>query len=62
VRRASILYGLLILGNLAYVPGTLERWLEDLKRLIPGQTMGYQVAQREDRADLIAYLSGESEQ
>jgi cytochrome c len=41
---------------------TLDRWLEDPERLIPGQKMGYQVAQREDRADLIAYLRRESEQ
>jgi cytochrome c len=35
---------------------TLDRWLTDPERLIPGQRMGYQVAQPEDRADLIAFL------
>jgi cytochrome c len=35
---------------------TLDRWLADPERLIPGQAMGYRVGQPQDRADLIAYL------
>ena len=35
---------------------TLDRWLADPEKLIPGQKMGYSVADAADRADLIAYL------
>jgi cytochrome c len=40
---------------------TLERWLSDPERLVPGQKMGLRVAQPEDRADLIAHLKRESD-
>lgn len=36
---------------------TLEAWLTDPERLIPGQKMGYRVEAQQDRADLIAYLA-----
>lgn len=39
---------------------TLDRWLADPEKLIPGQRMGYQVPDASDRADLIAYLERES--
>jgi cytochrome c len=35
---------------------TLDRWLTDPQATIPGQKMGYSVADARDRADLIAYL------
>jgi len=35
---------------------TLERWLADPEKLLPGQKMGYSVPEAADRADLIAYL------
>jgi cytochrome c len=35
---------------------TLDRWLADPDKLIPGQRMGYSVPEAADRADLIAYL------
>ena len=35
---------------------TLNAWLENPERMIPGQKMGYRVADADDRADLIAYL------
>lgn len=35
---------------------TLDAWLADPERLIPGQRMNYSVPQAADRADLIAYL------
>jgi cytochrome c len=38
---------------------TLDLWLADPERLIPGQRMGYSVSEAADRADLIAYLRGE---
>jgi len=40
---------------------TLDRWLADPERLIPGQRMNYSVAEPADRADLIAYLRGQSQ-
>jgi cytochrome c len=39
---------------------TLDRWLADPERLIPGQRMNYSVPDAADRAALIAYLAGES--
>jgi cytochrome c len=40
---------------------TLERWLSDPEKLIPGQKMGYQVPEAADRADIVAYLKRESQ-
>jgi cytochrome c len=39
---------------------TLERWLTNPEKLIPGQKMGYQVPEAKDRADIVAYLKRES--
>jgi cytochrome c len=35
---------------------TLERWLTNPESLIPGQKMGFSVAEPNDRADLVEYL------
>jgi cytochrome c len=35
---------------------TLDLWLGDPQKTIPGQKMNYQVSEAADRADLIAYL------
>ena len=35
---------------------TLNRWLEDPEKLIPGLKMGYSVPDAKDRVDVIAYL------
>ncbi|HAT29365.1 MAG TPA: cytochrome C [Janthinobacterium sp.] len=35
---------------------SLERWLADPEKFIPGQKMGYSVPDAKDREDLIAYL------
>jgi len=40
---------------------TLERWLTDPEKLIPGQKMGYQVPDPADRADIVAFLKKESQ-
>ncbi len=40
---------------------TLDRWLTDPEKFVPGQKMGYQVPDAADRADLIAYLKRESQ-
>lgn len=37
---------------------TLDAWLADPERVIPGQKMGYSVETAQDRADLIAFLAG----
>lgn len=34
----------------------LDRWLTNPEKVIPGQTMGFQVPEAADRADIIAYL------
>jgi cytochrome c len=39
---------------------SLERWLADPEKLIPGQRMGYSVPEAADRADLVEYLRLES--
>jgi len=35
---------------------TLDQWLTNPEKLIPGQAMGFQVTEAADRADVIAYL------
>lgn len=47
-------------SKLVWDERTLERWLADPEKLIPGQKMGYRVDTTADRADLIAYLKRES--
>lgn len=36
---------------------TLERWLADPEALVPGQRMGYSLADAQARADIVAYLA-----
>lgn len=35
---------------------SLERWLTNPEALVPGQRMGYQLADAQARADIVAYL------
>jgi cytochrome c len=35
---------------------TLERWLADPEKAVPGQKMGFSVSEPADRADIIEYL------
>jgi cytochrome c len=35
---------------------TLDRWLTDPEKFVPGQRMGVNVPEAKDRSDLIAYL------
>lgn len=44
-------------SRLRWTPQTLNAWLEDPEGLVPGQRMGFQVGEAQQRADLIAYLS-----
>lgn len=39
---------------------TLQAWLTNPEKLIPGQKMGYSVTDLQDRSDLIAYLQSAS--
>lgn len=43
-------------STLVWDARTLDAWLADPERTIPGQSMGYRVDDARDRADLIAYL------
>ncbi|GAB4480645.1 MAG: cytochrome c [Burkholderiaceae bacterium] len=43
-------------SRLVWNARTLDAWLADPERTIPGQAMGYRVDDERDRADLIAYL------
>ncbi len=47
-------------SNIVWNAATLERWLSDPERLVPGQKMGVSVPSAAERADLIAYLKNES--
>lgn len=44
-------------SRLRWTPQTLNTWLEDPEELVPGQRMGFQVEDAQERADLIAYLA-----
>lgn len=35
----------------------LERWLADPEALVPGQRMGYRLADAQERADIVSYLA-----
>lgn len=41
---------------------TLDRWLANPERFIPGQKMGYSVSDAKHREDLIAYLRTQTRQ
>lgn len=47
-------------SRVVWSPKTLERWLADPERLVPGQRMNYSVPDPADRAALVAYLEAES--
>jgi len=48
-------------SKIAWDDKSLDRWLADPEKLIPGQRMGYRVDNAADRADLIAFLRRESD-
>jgi len=45
-------------SKLVWNEKTLNRWLADPEKLIPGQKMGFTVPEAKDRADLIEFLKG----
>lgn len=44
-------------SGLTWDTQTLERWLANPEALVPGQRMGYRLADAQERADIIAYLA-----
>ncbi|WP_341906803.1 c-type cytochrome [Polaromonas sp. YR568] len=44
-------------SRLRWTPQTLNVWLADPEDLVPGQRMGFQVDDLQQRADLIAFLA-----
>lgn len=47
-------------ANFNWNEATLDSWLADPEKTVPGQKMGGGVPEAQDRADLIAYLKAES--
>jgi cytochrome c len=45
-------------ANFIWTAQNLDLWLTNPEALVPGQTMGFRVEDAQDRADLIAYLTG----
>lgn len=43
-------------ARLVWDAASLERWLADPEKLLPGQRMNYSVSDAGERADLIRYL------
>jgi cytochrome c len=44
-------------AKVTWTTRTLDRWLTNPEAFIPGQKMGYSVADPQDRADIIAFLA-----
>ena len=47
-------------SSIVWSAKTLDKWLANPEKLIPGQKMGFMVPAAKDRADLIAYLKKEA--
>ncbi|WP_230411230.1 c-type cytochrome [Collimonas humicola] len=47
-------------SSIVWTDKTLDKWLSNPEKLIPGQKMGFMVPAAKDRADLIAYLKKEA--
>ena len=47
-------------SSIVWSDKTLDKWLANPEKLIPGQKMGFMVPNAKDRADLIAYLKKEA--
>lgn len=43
-------------SNIIWTEASLDKWLTNPEKFIPGQKMGFMVPSAKDRADLIAYL------
>ena len=59
--RADYLYSPAVkASSIVWNEKTLDKWLTNPEKLIPGQKMGFMVPDAKDRADLIAYLKKEA--
>ena len=59
--RADYIYSsALKASSVVWDDKTLDKWLANPEKLIPGQKMGFMVPAAKDRADLIAYLKNEA--
>ena len=47
-------------SSIVWTDKTIDTWLANPEKLIPGQKMGFMVPAAKDRADLIAYLKKEA--
>jgi cytochrome c len=47
-------------ANIVWTDSTLDQWLTNPEKLVPGQKMWVMVPSAEDRLDLIAYLKKET--
>lgn len=60
--RADYMYSPAVkASSIVWADKTLDKWLANPEKLIPGQKMGFMVPAAKDRADLIAYLKKEAE-
>ena len=61
--RVDYLYSAALKSSkIVWTEKTLDKWLSNPEKLIPGQKMGFMVPSAHDRADLIAYLKKEAGQ
>jgi cytochrome c len=44
-------------AHVTWTAQSLDRWLTDPEAFLPGQKMGYSVADAQDRADVISFLA-----
>jgi cytochrome c len=44
-------------ADVTWTARSLDRWLTDPEAFLPGQKMGYSVADAQDRADIISFLA-----
>jgi cytochrome c len=44
-------------ARVTWTARSLDRWLTDPEAFLPGQKMGYSVADAQDRADIISFLA-----
>ncbi len=47
----------LVKSKIVWNATTLQAWLTDPEKLIPGQRMGYRLSLPQERADVVAYLA-----
>jgi cytochrome c len=52
--------GALLSSKVVWSEDTLDRWLTNPEKFIPGQKMGVSFAKEADRRDVIAYLKAQS--